>query len=107
MACRHYGENAPLETFKGKILTSVWGQIFTFLFGARPFQYFGDDFLVAEMLDFVEELPTEWQQTWDHMQQKSGKYDGTSKWYKRFNLSLTAEFVSVWPNPPIDTRAIF
>jgi hypothetical protein len=31
------------------------------------------------MLDFVEELPTEWQQTWDHMQQKSGKYDGTSK----------------------------
>jgi len=24
------------------------------------------------MLDFVEELPTEWQQTWDHMRLKSG-----------------------------------
>jgi hypothetical protein len=59
------------------------------------------------MIDFVEGLPTEWQQTWNHMRLKSGRHDWTSKLifnamlvisfktqinhpagYKRFNLSL-------------------
>ena len=70
------------------------------------------------MLYFVEGLPIEWQQTWDHMRLKSGRYDWTSKLifldpseYKRFNLSLiyaqenlTAEFVSELP-PSVETRA--
>jgi hypothetical protein len=63
------------------------------------------------MLYFVEGLPIEWQQTWDHMRLKSGRYDWTSKlifnamlviFYAQENL--TAEFVSECP-PPVETRA--
>ncbi|RMZ84467.1 hypothetical protein DV738_g488, partial [Chaetothyriales sp. CBS 135597] len=43
-----------------------------FLFGAFPFQYWYNDGLVAQMIYFVEDLPTEWQQEWVNMRQESG-----------------------------------
>ncbi|KAK9369387.1 kinase-like domain-containing protein [Lipomyces kononenkoae] len=46
--------------------------IYSFVFGAIPFQYLGDvDVLVAQMIDFVEKLPTEWQQKWDNTHRDS------------------------------------
>ncbi|KAK9242163.1 kinase-like domain-protein [Lipomyces tetrasporus] len=43
--------------------------IYSFVFAAIPFQYLGDvDVLVAQMIDFVEKLPSEWQENWNHMQ---------------------------------------
>jgi serine/threonine-protein kinase SRPK3 len=39
-----------------------------FIFGTRPFLGFGGiDQLVARMINFVEELPTEWQPKWELM----------------------------------------
>jgi hypothetical protein len=35
--------------------------------------YLGDDFLVSQMMDFVEELPAVWQPKWEDMRQKAGK----------------------------------
>jgi hypothetical protein len=83
------------------------------------------------MIDFVEGLPTEWQQTWNHMRLKSGRHDWTSKlifnamlvifkdpdqsprWVQKIQLvlnlrsreTLTAEFVSEWPPRTVETRA--
>ena len=77
------------------------------------------------MIYFVEGLPTEWQQTWNHMRLKSGRHDWTSKlifnamlvifktqinhprWVQKIQLvlnlrsreTLTAEFVSEWAPP--------
>jgi hypothetical protein len=66
------------------------GQIYTFLFGARPFQCFGLDFLVEGMIDFVEGLPTEWQQKWDDIRLNSGHDYSTSK--LTFNVMLVGFF---------------
>jgi hypothetical protein len=46
-------------------------QIYSLLFGSLPFQYFGDDFLVAQMINLVEDLPSEWQQKFYHMRLNS------------------------------------
>ncbi|KAH8782036.1 kinase-like domain-containing protein [Hyaloscypha sp. PMI_1271] len=43
--------------------------IYSFLFGSRPFQHWGGlDKLVPQMINFVEELPAEWQPQWELMQ---------------------------------------
>ena len=72
MACGYYGENAQLETSE-KRPDAYFGQIYTFLVGSVPFQYWYDDVLVAQMIYFVEELRMEWQQKWDDMRLRSGR----------------------------------
>ncbi|KAK9426952.1 kinase-like protein [Lipomyces doorenjongii] len=58
--------------------------IYSFVFGTIPFQYLGDvDVLVAQMIDFVEKLPTEWQQKWDNTQR-----DSECAWEPLTKLSL-------------------
>jgi hypothetical protein len=40
--------------------------------GATPFQYLGeDDVLVAQMIGFLGDLPTEWQPKWECMRSES------------------------------------
>ncbi|POR36997.1 Serine/threonine-protein kinase SRPK [Tolypocladium paradoxum] len=47
-------------------------QIYSLVFAARPFQYLGNEaVLVAQMINFVEELPAEWQTTWQAIQDSS------------------------------------
>lgn len=47
------------------------------IFGGKPFMAFQDDtFLVAQMINFVEDLPEEWKETWLKMKEKSeNSYD--------------------------------
>ena len=43
------------------------------VFGSRPFHFFSDiDALVAQMINFVEELPVEWTAEWERLKKKSG-----------------------------------
>ncbi|KAH6689921.1 kinase-like domain-containing protein [Leptodontidium sp. MPI-SDFR-AT-0119] len=47
--------------------------IYSSLFGSRPFQHWGDvDTLVLQMINFVEELPAEWQPQWELMRKTAG-----------------------------------
>ena len=48
-------------------------QVYSLVFGKRPFQYFGEEFLIAQMINFVEELPTEWQSKWKTIRDSSGR----------------------------------
>lgn len=50
------------------------------VFGAKPFSAFrsGEEFLVAQMIHFVEDLPNEWQDQWLKMRDDSTKPDGLS-----------------------------
>lgn len=44
------------------------------MFGFRPFSFFSDiDDLVAQMINFVEELPVEWTAEWERLKKKSGR----------------------------------
>ncbi|KAJ5570480.1 uncharacterized protein N7459_009910 [Penicillium hispanicum] len=46
--------------------------IYSFLFTTYPFWYLGEDeFLVLQMIGFVESLPTEWESKWKSMQAAS------------------------------------
>lgn len=47
------------------------------VFGGKPFIAFQDDsFLVAQMINFVEDLPEEWKEQWLQMKEKSeNSYD--------------------------------
>lgn len=46
-------------------------QIYSFIFTSYPFQYLGDDdFLVAQMIGFVEELPEDWHPQWMRLNSK-------------------------------------
>ncbi|KAJ8058231.1 hypothetical protein OCU04_012427 [Sclerotinia nivalis] len=48
--------------------------IYSSLFGSRPFQHWGGpDKLVRQMINFVEELPAEWQPQWELMQITAGQ----------------------------------
>ncbi len=43
------------------------------VFGVRPFQFLsGIDVLVAQMINFVEELPGEWTAEWERLKKESG-----------------------------------
>ncbi|KAK0101452.1 hypothetical protein ONS95_006625 [Cadophora gregata] len=47
--------------------------IYSSLFGSRPFQHWGGvDKLVLQMINFVEELPAEWQPQWELIQNTTG-----------------------------------
>jgi hypothetical protein len=49
-------------------------QIYGLLMGTRAFMYLGDmDFLVAQMIHFVEDLPEEWRPQWEEMQKSTGR----------------------------------
>jgi serine/threonine-protein kinase SRPK3 len=43
------------------------------MFGALPFQWFKIDILVASMIDFVGELPPEWQPKWEQLRLDAGR----------------------------------
>jgi len=65
MACRFDREISAVYTLRdayGQLL-----QIYYLTFGALPFQWFGMDTLVASMIDFVGELPPEWQPKWEQL----------------------------------------
>ena len=73
MARRHCRKKALLQVFEKRVDKQPW-QIYSLIFGTIPFhQYLGRlDLLIEQVIDFVEELPTEWQQQWDHIQQEFG-----------------------------------
>lgn len=52
-------------------------QIYHMVFGGKPFMAFQvDSFLVAQMINFVEDLPEEWKEQWLQMKEKSeNSYD--------------------------------
>lgn len=57
------------------------------MFAARPFQYLGhEDVLIAQMINFVEELPMEWQTTWQAIQGSSRRSFPTSETTTDFRL---------------------
>ena len=42
------------------------------VFGSQPFQFLSEiDVLVAQMINFVEELPVEWTAEWERMKKNS------------------------------------
>lgn len=44
------------------------------VFGYKPFEAFeGDDFLVSQMVHFVEDVPEEWKEKWLKMKEDSEK----------------------------------
>ncbi|KAH6717117.1 kinase-like domain-containing protein [Leptodontidium sp. MPI-SDFR-AT-0119] len=48
--------------------------IYSIIFGSRPFQHWGGtDKVVHQMINFVEELPAEWQPQWELMQLEDEK----------------------------------
>ena len=50
------------------------GQIYTLVMGHRPFEWLWDmDRLVAQMIHFVEELPSEWRPKWERMKKSAGR----------------------------------
>lgn len=50
------------------------GQLHTMVIRSRQFQWFGDmDCLVAQMIHFVEDLPSEWQPEWARMKESAGR----------------------------------
>ena len=72
MARRYRGKRGVLKKFENG--NDIWPwQIYSFIFGTLPFyQILGDmDTLIRQMIGFVEELPTEWEQQWDDMQRNS------------------------------------
>lgn len=64
----------PSEIYPVVKLTHVL-QIYFFVFGTMPFQLFfgGDSDLVAEMINFVEDLPAEWEQKYRGICLKAGQ----------------------------------
>ncbi|KPM36720.1 hypothetical protein AK830_g9868 [Neonectria ditissima] len=68
---------APEIIFTGRFdhridLWRVGCTIYFMIFAARPFWFLGDDtVLVAQMNNFIEEVPAEWQATWQQMKDKS------------------------------------
>jgi len=49
-------------------------QIYTLVMGKRPFQWLWHvDYLVAQMIHFVEDLPDEWRLKWAKMKQEAGR----------------------------------
>ncbi|KAK0391163.1 hypothetical protein NLU13_0664 [Sarocladium strictum] len=54
--------------------------IYSLVFAARPFQSLGNEaLLIAQMINFVEELPVEWQATWQAIHTSSGRSFPTSE----------------------------
>ncbi len=50
------------------------GQLYTLVIGRRPFQWLWDmDCLVAQMIHFVEDLPSEWRPEWARMKKSAGR----------------------------------
>lgn len=44
------------------------------MIGKRPFQWLWDvDYLVAQMIHFVEDLPDEWRLKWAEIKQEAGR----------------------------------
>merc|ERR1712000_169789 len=76
---------APETIFTGRFdyRIDLWRAgctIYSLVFAARPFQYLGNEaVLIAQMINFVEELPMEWQTTWHSIQSSSGRCFPTSK----------------------------
>lgn len=59
--------------FAGRGLTHV-GQLYTLVIGRRPFEWLWDvDRLVAQMIHFVEDLPSEWRPEWSSMKKSAGR----------------------------------
>lgn len=67
----------PGDTLRRGLMRA--GQIYTLVIGTRPFQWLWDmDRLVAQMIHFVEELPSEWRPEWERMKIHAGrKYEDT------------------------------
>lgn len=56
------------------IFQADFKQIYSLIFAAYPFQSLGDEnVLVAQMVNFVERLPVEWEARWRNMLKKTGR----------------------------------
>ncbi|KAM3429616.1 hypothetical protein MY4824_008138 [Beauveria thailandica] len=66
---------APETFFSGKFdhRVDLW-RIYSMIFASYPFQYLGDDdILIAQMIGFVEKLPSEWEERWHQMSKAPGR----------------------------------
>ncbi|KAK4152735.1 kinase-like domain-containing protein [Chaetomidium leptoderma] len=82
--------------------------IYTLVIGKRPFQWLWDvDYLVAQMIHFVEDLPDEWRPRWAEIKKEAGRkhedipdrMTGRSKLEERFGRHVKEE--SLKPLLPI------
>ncbi|KAK4138477.1 kinase-like protein [Trichocladium antarcticum] len=69
----------PERIFTGKFdyRIDLWRagcMIYTLVIGKRPFQWLWDvDYLAAQMIHFVEDLPDEWRHKWAEMKEAAGR----------------------------------
>ncbi|KAL5316744.1 hypothetical protein ACEPPN_015795 [Leptodophora sp. 'Broadleaf-Isolate-01'] len=67
--------------------------IYSIIFGSRPFQHWGGtDKVVHQMINFVEELPAEWQPQWELMQLEDEKAKKRVATMKPTQLRLNQQF---------------
>ncbi|KAK4039482.1 kinase-like domain-containing protein [Parachaetomium inaequale] len=97
------GLQVPERIFTGEFdyRVDLWRAgctIYGVVMGSRPFMYLGDmDFLVAQMIHFVEDLPEEWRPQWEQMQKSTGRIrddipdrmTGPSKLEEMFKKNVT------------------
>ncbi|KAH6619423.1 kinase-like domain-containing protein [Chaetomium sp. MPI-SDFR-AT-0129] len=95
------GLEVPERIFTGKFdyRVDLWRAgclIYTLLFGSRPFQSLGDvDAVVAQMMHFVEGLPTAWRPQWEARRHSSelalpdpDEWEGPSELEIKFNTQV-------------------